>query len=186
MLVYLIFLLTLLSSAAIIALGGVSLHKPGFRFWPPPSRESWQFTVFWWLFRAMIAGLVLLCIVDFQGLGRVSLGYHLIGIPLTLIGFGVAFHASFRLGWRNAHGERQGLVTDGWYRWSRNPIYVASWAGMLGLALTVHSAHVDVILVLWALMYAVAPFLEEPWLEQEYGADYRRYKTGVSRFIGRS
>ena len=93
---------------------------------------------------------------------------------------------SIKLGWGNAHGEAKGLVVTGWYRWSRNPIYVASFVGMLGWGLFVNSSYVYTILSLWALMYVLAPFIEEPWLQKKYGDEFSIYKTKVPRFVGLS
>ena len=77
------------------------------------------------------------------------------------------------------------LKTDGWYGWSRHPIYVFSIVGFVGVGLAVHSLFVYVLLTLWAALYIVAPFLEEPWLEERYGQAYRDYMSRVSRFFGR-
>jgi protein-S-isoprenylcysteine O-methyltransferase Ste14 len=87
------------------------------------------------------------------------------------------------MGWRNAFGEKKGLVTDGWFAISRNPVYVATWAGLLGWGLVLGQSSVTGLLTLWALLYVLAPFLEERWLEQQYGDEFRRYKSSVARFV---
>lgn len=89
-----------------------------------------------------------------------------------------------RLGWENAHGERVELKTDGWFAISRNPIYVASIIGMFGLALAVSSTLVNILLLLWALIYVLAPLAEEPWLQRQYGQTYQDYCRRVPRFLG--
>jgi protein-S-isoprenylcysteine O-methyltransferase Ste14 len=38
-------------------------------------------------------------------------------------------------------------------------------------------------LLIWTLLYAIAPLLEKPWLEREFGADYLEYKTKTLRFL---
>lgn len=43
---------------------------------------------------------------------------------------------------------------------------------MLGWGIIVLDDWVTSLLGLLALFYVVAPFLEEPWLEQEYGRAY--------------
>jgi protein-S-isoprenylcysteine O-methyltransferase Ste14 len=53
-------------------------------------------------------------------------------IFFLLIGGGLAFAATFDLGWKRAFGDNQGLRRDGIFRYSRNPIYVASWFGLAG------------------------------------------------------
>ena len=87
------------------------------------------------------------------------------------------------MGWRNAFGEKLGLMTTGWFAWSRNPIYVFTWLGMLGWAMFANSILVTILLSAWVIMYLVAPVFEEPWLEKEYGKDYFEYKTRVRRFL---
>ncbi|GAB5450275.1 MAG: hypothetical protein Hals2KO_06030 [Halioglobus sp.] len=104
---------------------------------------------------------------------------------MAIIGFALAFYVTYLLGWRDAHGEANGLTTGGWYAWSRNPIYVVSIIGMVGLGLWVHSWLAQSLLLIWAAFYIAAPFLEEPWLEQQYGEVYQEYKLKVPRFIGR-
>ena len=69
---------------------------------------------FWGLFRVMFLGVIVLSVLDFNGLnGRDSAWRYYLGIPLATFGFGLAFYITFYLGWKNAHGEREGLVTDG-------------------------------------------------------------------------
>ena len=70
------------------------------------------------------------------------------------------------------------------FSWSRNPIYVVSIIGMAGWILIVGSTFLTILIVLWGALYIGAPFIEEPWLEQQYGDEYVRYKRRVPRFIG--
>ena len=168
----------------IFALSTASLIKDNFQFFPPPGKSSWQHITFIWLFRLYLYPLVGLTLLKFEPSASVSdfLRYVLGGL-LLLIGFGLAFRITFHMGWRNAFGETQGLKTDGWFSKSRNPIYVATWVGLLGWAILVGSGVVSGLLSLWALMYLVAPLVEEPWLEQQYGSAYREYKNQVPRFF---
>ena len=73
-----------------------------------------------------------------------------VGVPLLILGFGVATYLSIKLGW----------------------------------GLFVNSNYVYIILSLWALIYLLAPFIEEPWLQKRYGDDFSIYKTKVPRFVG--
>lgn len=106
-----------------------------------------------------------------------------VGGLLLLVGFGLAFWITFQMGWRNAFGERRGLVTNGFFRFSRNPVYVATWVGLIGWHLIANQTLVSILLLLWAFMYLLAPVVEEPWLEAQYGEDYRRYKLQTRRFF---
>jgi len=127
---------------------------------------------------------VILSILDFNSFSYSNTWLqYLIGLPLLVAGFGAAFYATFFLGWKNAHGERDGLKTTGWYSWSRNPIYVVSIIGMTGWGMVVNSYLVSILLLIWVLIYVFAPFMEEPWLELKYGNEYAEYKSRVPRFF---
>lgn len=169
----------------ILLLSLLSLAAPSFVFFPPPSRQSWQYRLFWLLFRVMIISLIALCVMCFSEHppGGNTLRYAA-WLPLFVVGFGLSTYLTLKLGWENAHGEANNLVVSGWYRWSRNPIYVTSLIGMLGLALFVGSSKVSVVLALWAAIYLLAPLLEERWLEKSYGEAFITYKAATSRFFG--
>lgn len=179
-----LFILSLLSAVFIVGLVVMSLVKKQFQFWPPADEKTWQHKTIRWLFRGMVYPLVGLCLLTFKfdasTAGMVRYG---IGALLLIIGFGVAFKGTNFLGWRNAFGEAQGLKTNGLFAYSRNPIYVATWVGLIGWGLIANSGLVTILLVIWAIFYVGAPFLEEPWLEHEYGDAFRAYKKSVRRFL---
>ena len=180
------FLVSLVAIGAIFALGGTALAKPDFEFFPPPSKESWQHEAFIYLFRLFVYPLVALSVMTFDP-SRASLASpsFMAGVLLIPLGFGLAFWITGRMGWRNAFGEKRGLVTDGWFRWSRNPVYVATWLGLFGWAIVVVNTLVSVLLALWALLYVFAPLSEEPWLIRMYGNAYESYMRRTPRFLGR-
>ncbi|MEO1136620.1 MAG: PEMT/PEM2 methyltransferase family protein [Pseudomonadota bacterium] len=115
--------------------------------------------------------------------GARALWQYGVGGTLFLIGFGLAFRITFSMGWRNAFGEKRGLQTTGWFAWSRNPIYVVTWIGLMGWALIAKSLLVTLLLFAWALLYLLAPLVEEPWLEKHYGEEYLAYKETTPRFL---
>ena len=179
-----IFIISLMAILLILTLSMISYVHKAFVFFPPPNKNTWQYLVFWLLFRIMFFGLLILSVKTFGSDPLVSQWVrYLVWLPLGLFGFGFAIYLSIQLGWKNAHGEKQGLVLTGWYQRSRNPVYVASMLGMLGWGLFVNSSSVYILLSLWLSMYLLAPFLEESWLEGQYGKDYRRYKKTVPRFF---
>jgi protein-S-isoprenylcysteine O-methyltransferase Ste14 len=180
-----IFLLSFSSGLAIVLLSLASVATKRFDFWPPPSSQSWQYRTIWTLFRILVAGVVILSVIDFNGSGTLSPAWrYYVGLPLAVLGLSLALYVTFYLGWKNAHGGKEGLTTGGFYKWSRNPVYVVSIVGFVGLGITINSACVYTLLGVWALMYVMAPFLEEPWLEEAYGGAYAAYKTRVPRFVG--
>lgn len=177
-----VFVLALIAGLLIAALSIATRLRPALQFWPPPSAASWQHILFRILFRIFFMSLVLLSFIALRN-GNFMTWRLVIGIPLLLTGFGLALQWTYLLGWPNAFGEARGLKIDGPYRWSRNPIYVVSILGMLGWGLLVASWPVSSLLVMWALFYVVAPYLEEPWLERQYGEAFTSYKARVPRFI---
>lgn len=180
-----LFLLSFFSGVTLVFLSILALAIPRFSFWPPPRRNSWQYWTFWPLYRILFAGVVVLSVLDFSGMGEGNTVLrYFAGLPLAIIGFSLVFYITCYLGWANAHGQKKGLRTDGLYLWSRNPMYVVSILGFVGLGITVNSVLVWTLLGFWSLFYLLAPFMEEPWLEQQYGEAFVSYRVCVPRFIG--
>ncbi len=80
----------------------------------------------------------------------------------------------------------QKLVVSGLYRYVRNPIYIAVVAVILGQAL----AFADERLLwygalLWLFFHVWVVMIEEPPLEETFGAEYERFLTHVPRWIPR-
>jgi len=176
--------LSFLAVSAIFTLAAFSKLSGRFEFWPPPAAKSWQHRTFLALFRLFLYPLVVLSFLEFQTANEATgLLRQAIGGLLFVVGFGLALRITLQMGWRNAFGEKNGLVTDGWFAISRNPVYVATWVGQFGWGLALGQSSVTVLLALWALLYVLAPFLEERWLERQYGDEFRRYKSSVARFV---
>ena len=168
---HIIFIISLSSICILFLLCLPSLVSNKYRFFPPPAIGTWQYYLFWALFRIFIIGLLAVSILDFDSL---NIGQDfLFGLPLLIGGIGSACYLSYiTLGVTNSYGGKTGLRKESVYRWSRNPIYVVTFIGMLGWGLLANSLLTWVLLGLWATMYLFAPFIEEPWLEQEYGTDF--------------
>jgi protein-S-isoprenylcysteine O-methyltransferase Ste14 len=179
-----LFGISLFSVGIILLLSLVADRIDSFQFWPPPSKESWQHTSFLILFRCFLYPLVLLSVLEFDISGTASrYAAIVLGTILFCVGFGFAVRITLHMGWRNAFGEKHGLVTDGYFSKSRNPVYVATWVGLVGWGLIANSILVSILLGFWAWLYLFAPIFEEPWLEQMYGDEFRTYKEQVRRFF---
>lgn len=173
-----------LSTLGFVSIIALSLGAPRIglvRYWPPESAPSWQHSSFRILFRLGLYPLVALSALIARDLG---FWMPVVGFALIVIGFGAALLFTGKLGWKQAFGAAEGLVTTGPYAFSRNPVYVATWLGLLGWALCLPHPEVFVPLALWAVLYIVAPYLEEPWLEEKFGAPFTQYKASTPRFFG--
>lgn len=76
------------------------------------------------------------------------------------------------------------IVTNGPYRYSRNPIYVGMFLGLVGLAVAFNSLWLIAVLVPFYLTirYGVVA-REEAYLERKFGDIYRVYKSRVRRWL---
>jgi protein-S-isoprenylcysteine O-methyltransferase Ste14 len=89
--------------------------------------------------------------------------------------------ASWRVG--IDEGARPGLVTEGLYRFCRNPIFSAMFLTLGGLALA-QPTWLSAVAVLGALVAVRSQVIEEEsYLLANYGDTYRAYARRVGRFV---
>ncbi|MEO0360849.1 MAG: isoprenylcysteine carboxylmethyltransferase family protein [Pseudomonadota bacterium] len=82
------------------------------------------------------------------------------------------------------HMEPDALVTDGPMRFSRNPIYAADVAILIGWGVSLGAALPFLIVPAFAVVIQRRFILaEEARLEAAFGAAFRDYKTRVGRWI---
>ena len=76
------------------------------------------------------------------------------------------------------------LVTDGPFRYSRNPIYVALTLLYVGVALLINALWILLLVVpvLLVIRYGVIA-REEAYLTRKFGEAYRQYTTQVRRWL---
>jgi protein-S-isoprenylcysteine O-methyltransferase Ste14 len=75
------------------------------------------------------------------------------------------------------------IVTDGAYRYLRNPMYLGHLIFMLGLVVTFSSGLAAALLVFHAGWFHVRVLRDEQRLESRFGDVYRDYKARVKRWI---
>lgn len=76
------------------------------------------------------------------------------------------------------------FVTEGPYRYVRNPMYAGGLGVILGSGLTLGSTSVVCLGILFTLfMHLLVVLYEEPSLERRFGASYRAYKRAVPRWL---
>ena len=76
------------------------------------------------------------------------------------------------------------IVESGPYRFTRNPIYMGMFLGLIGLAIAFDTLWLFMTLVLFALVirYGVVA-REEAYLERRFGDVYRDYCSRVRRWV---
>jgi protein-S-isoprenylcysteine O-methyltransferase Ste14 len=78
------------------------------------------------------------------------------------------------------------LVVAGFYRYVRNPMYVAVLALILGQALLFGSLHILAYAVIpWLAVHLFVLIYEEPTLRKSFPAEYAAYRAKVPRWIPR-
>lgn len=102
-----------------------------------------------------------------------------IGLILFLIGFAAFVYSlhSFNI---TPAGEP---VTDGLYKISRNPQWVAFAITLLGISLMVGSWTVMILLSIRIIMNHFRILGEEKALADQYGESYQAYKESVPRYL---
>ena len=174
--------------AVVLLLGAIagaawSVAVPHRRLWPPPSRGSWPYLLNWLGFY-VVCGISLVLLVMywnswvFPGPLR-----FVVGVPLAVLGGSLALWAMVAAGWKNTSGLKDGFVSSGPYRFSRNPQYVGDIAFFVGVGVIANSLLLWITHLLMALLFVLAPLAEEPWLEEQYGDAYRDYRKRVRRFL---
>jgi protein-S-isoprenylcysteine O-methyltransferase Ste14 len=111
----------------------------------------------------------------------------IIGLALLLISFGIVFIAQIQMrnSWRIGidHNSRTDLVSDGLFRYSRNPIYVGMLGTLLGLLLVTPNIFTLVLAVIVFILIQVQVRLEEQYLFKTHGQAFLDYKQKVRRFL---
>lgn len=125
----------------------------------------------------------------------VSLPFMPASVPAGWIG-GIVFVLALALfAWAIATMTRAGsnvptslptttIVETGPYRFTRNPIYLGMFLGLVGLAIAFDNLWLLVMLVPFSLVirYGVVA-REESYLERKFGDAYRQYRARVRRWL---
>jgi protein-S-isoprenylcysteine O-methyltransferase Ste14 len=136
---------------------------------------------------AVIAGLVLNWLVPLPFLpadlpaGWLGAGVFIIALAL----FAWAIVTMTRAGSNVPHGLPTTTIVDsGPYRFTRNPIYLGMFLGLIGLAIAFDNPWLLLMLAPFALVirYGVVA-REEAYLERKFGNVYRGYRSRVRRWV---
>jgi protein-S-isoprenylcysteine O-methyltransferase Ste14 len=160
-----------------------SIIFPDRRVWPPNEATSGIKIRVWLATVAIFAATVMLGVANWNSFNWPAPVRWGVGVPLILIGNLVVWMGVFKIGLGATSGEIAELKTDGLYRYSRNPQYVADMAILLGWVVLSASGWAVLVASLGIIVLAAAPFAEEPWLEEAYGENYIAYTSQTRRYL---
>lgn len=180
---YLTLTVGLLAGAYMLGMLLWSIAYPQRRVWPPVEATAGLKIRVWLATTLIFAAAFTLGLMDWNRLDWLVFIRWGIGLPLIIIGNLVVWGGVAKIGIEATSGEATGLKTDGLYSWSRNPQYMADIAILLGWVVLSASLWAMPVLLLGLVVLLVAPFAEEPWLQQQYGTAYRDYKMTVRRYF---
>ena len=79
------------------------------------------------------------------------------------------------------------LVVGGWYRFVRNPMYVAVVSAIVGQGLILGNVRVleYAAVVVWLFFHLFVMAYEEPTMQATFGEEYQAFRAAVPRWIPR-
>ena len=77
------------------------------------------------------------------------------------------------------------LIVKGFYRYVRNPLYIAGVLVLVGEAVLFQSIGISIYCLTMFGMFNLHVHMEETFLASEFGAEYDRYRNSVPRWIPR-
>jgi protein-S-isoprenylcysteine O-methyltransferase Ste14 len=113
------------------------------------------------------------------------------GAVLSVLGVAILIQAFARfvregLGTPSPVAPTERLVVGGWYRYVRNPMYVAVVMAIVGQALWFgQPVLLGYAAIVWVVVAGFVRWYEEPHLKQRFGEDYLAYRAAVRGWIPR-
>jgi len=160
-----------------------SIAHPSQRLWPP-KRYSIYTPLNVWIPTFSLFGILI-------ALGLLGWGDYLlpkwirfgIGLPLIIAGNIAVWSEVKKFGVAQTGGARGKLRTEGLYRFSRNPQYLADIAMIVGWIMLSCAPWAFFLGIPAISILIAAPFSEEPWLREQYGLEFEQYASRVRRFF---
>lgn len=118
-----------------------------------------------------------------EGATQTAIVFCIVGLAVTLVAVRSFFTAATTVNPMKPD-QADKLVTTGWYKISRNPMYVGLLMMVIGYALWLQnpSAFIGVVLFVFTItIFQIKP--EEKVMEEKFGDEYTAYKTRVRRWL---
>ena len=170
-------------AATLLGLLVLTLVSRSFRIWPTPGEGTWQSYVFWPLFRSLNVFCFAVALTERTSFLGLPVWFRVVAFGLLAVSLAVFIYSFRVLGRDNSYGAKDGLVTGGIYRWTRNPQNTMLVVVYACLAFAIDGAATYLLCAAMMVVYILMVLVEEPWLEAIYGERYRRYCARVPRFF---
>lgn len=179
------FLTTLGLGVAAMTLAAIlwSVVFPDRRIWPPKQYTTLTPFLVWVPTFTLFGILILLGMLGWADLAIPSWARFGVGLPLILIGNVVVWIEVSHFGVPQTGGAKGTLRTEGMYRYSRNPQYIADIGIVSGWMILSAAPWAMVVGLAGIVVLIAAPFSEEPWLKDQYGTTFVDYSKRVRRFF---
>lgn len=142
--------------------------------------------------RIMSLATVISCVI---GIGSIFLVKHFLITEIRVVGIVVGLIAliffalatiTMKSSWRvGIPEEKTSLVTQGIYRWSRNPAFVGFDCLYLSICLMFYNIPLVLVSIWAAVMLHLQILQEENHMSQMFGEEYETYRQHTFRYIGR-
>ena len=169
-----------------LLLGGgliISLLVPKYRVWPPPQKGSWQYWYIHFSTESSIFCYLILGFLDWNTFFLTNCLRFFFASILMIPGAAIFLWALRTLTVNSSLGLKGKLITFGPYRYSRNPQYLGVILFFSGTTLFFNSFYALIIGVIGNIWFLLTPFVEEPWLREQFREEYDEYSQKVPRFI---
>lgn len=111
-----------------------------------------------------------------------GLGFMLAGVLLMILSQ-LQMGTSWRIGMPESSAARHQLVTNGLYRFSRNPIYLGVFLFLAGTVLNTANLLTVASLLACGVLIPLQVAREEAFLKDELGPEFEAYRTRVRRWL---
>jgi protein-S-isoprenylcysteine O-methyltransferase Ste14 len=111
---------------------------------------------------------------------KISTAWLYVGLPFFALG--IVMTVMITVSFATTPDDKP--VTKGFYRISRNPIYLSAALMFLGMGIACASWVLMLCAVLWIIFFNLAIPVEESSLIEQYGDAYRDYMKRTPRWIG--
>lgn len=183
MLYLIFFIIVIIAELLNIGFLIITLSFSNIRLWPPHSHKCWNFYFICVLNDIGEIGIILVGILDWNSFLIKSFIRLPFGLVLSVVGYWFFHKSSKTLNLYSYSNGDDSLVTEGFYRYSRNPQYFCAILIIIGIILITNSFGSFIIGFVAIVWFVMAVFLEESSLKQKYGQEYTEYCRNVRRFL---